>query len=287
MKKVFSIILIVFWLMPSNAHAEASCGQWFGFGADVFGALGRAVSTAVKYLLHDDTKLTAKLVYDGEGGSKKGGGCGGAYTGANGSSNLTLALNAVASSITDIPAELTAYPDDIKIQETSIGQLADLRTKEIMKNRSSLDELSADKWAVEYRAQQRAIQAMTDALIMKKAYKELAAIAENISSGSYSDYSAAASTVATRRLTLDALMALRKRVIAARVRARAETMEANIDTSKIPTQAVLDESALTSAPNSNANTPAQNKVDNSNENTSGKIEDYGLNGDKVNEEGGE
>ena len=125
MKKLFSIILIVFWLMPSNAHAQTACGQWWGFGADVFGALGRAVSTAVIYLLHDDTKLTAKLVYDGK---SKGGGCGGAYTGASGSSSLTLALNAVASSITDIPAELTAYPDDIKIQETSIGKLADLST---------------------------------------------------------------------------------------------------------------------------------------------------------------
>ena len=63
---------------------------------------------------------------------------------------------------------------------------------------------------------------------MKKAYKDLLDISEKLSSENYSNYSNAVSTVATRRLLLDALMALRKRVVAARVRARAEIMEMNL-----------------------------------------------------------
>ncbi len=284
MKKVFFVTLISFAIIMgvSKSSATMFCGQWFSYLTfDVFGAIGRGLSVAVKYFLSDDQKLTAKLVYDGDGeGGGKAGGCGGAYTGANGSVASQLVLKAVASSLTDIPAESEAYPEDVKVQETSIGKLADLRTKEIMKGQASLDELSDDKWAIEYRAQQRAIQAMTDALVMKKAYTELAAIADKVSTGSYTDYSAAASTVATRRLTLDALMALRKRVIAARVRARAETMEAEIDTTKIPTQATIDETTLQSG--SDPNTPApQNTVGENN--APEVIRTYGLGDDETNE----
>ncbi len=276
MKKTFFIALISLGLILGTFRAQAAgvCAQRFSYlSFDVFGAIGRGLSTAVKYFLTDDQKLTAKLVFEGEQG--RSGGCGGAYTGDKGSISTKLVLNAVASSVTDIPAEFGAYPSDIKIQETSIGKLADLRTREIMKGQASLDELSADKWAIEYRAQQRAIQAMTDALVMKKTYAELAAIAEKVSSGSYTDYSDAASTVATRRLILDALMVLRKRVIAARVRARAETMEADIDTTKIPTQAIIDESALQSGPE--PMTPQNAAGEN---NTPSEIENYGLGDDK-------
>ena len=276
MKKIFFILVLSVLLVMSSFNAKAFSfvhEPFLDFASfDVGGAISRGVSAIIKFFLGDDNKLVAQLVYDGEGGGSCSGGCGGAYTGAKGSADDELVLNAVASPLTDIPAETKAYPDDIKIQDVSIGKLADLRTKEIMKGQASLDELSVDKWAIEYRAQQRAIQAMTDALVMKKAYKDLAAIAEKVSSGSYSDYSAAASTVATRRLMLDALMALRKRVIAARVRARAETMEAEIDTTKIPTQATIDEMAYSSESGGSGTTP-QNTV--ANNDAPGQVSDLG------------
>lgn len=251
--------------------------HWYTF--DVGGGISRGIQVLIKSFLSDDSKVVAELVYDGdgEGGGAGSGGCGGTYTGDNGSCDDQLVLKAVASPLTDIPAETAAYPADIKVQDTSIGKLADLRTKEVMKGRASIDEQSSDNWAIEYRAQQRAIQALTDALVMKKAYTELAAIADNVSTGSFTNYSTAASTVATRRLMLDALMALRKRVIAARVRARAETMEANIDTQAIPTPATIDESNL--APSSSTGGTAgqsQTVVSGKDDKVSEKIDDYGL-----------
>ena len=274
MKKIFSAILVIV-ILGGALDAKALYAHepfWDLAVFDIGGTLSRSISAAIKYFLSDDNKLVAELVWDeGEGGSC-GGGCGGTYSGTNGTTATELVLEAVASSLTDIPAETNAYPADVKVQETNIGKLADLRTKEIMKGQASLDELSEDKWAIEYRAQQRAIQAMTDALVMKKAYKDLAAIAEKVSSGSYSNYSEAASTVATRRLMLDALMALRKRVIAARVRARAETMEAEIDTTKIPTQATLDDVTYGSGGSSSTSTP-QNVV--ANNNAPGQVSDLG------------
>jgi len=184
-------------------------------------------------------------------------------------------LNAVASSITDIPAEAGAYPEDIKVQKTDVAELADLRIKEIVAERASLDSLSSDQWAILYRAQQRSIQAMTDALVMKKAYKELAEVAQKASSDAdFGNYSAAASTVATRRLLLDALMALRKRVIAARIRARAETMEMSMKV--VPTAPQLDNGVLVLASAGNDNTVASTGVNNGSENPDPDIEDYGL-----------
>ena len=43
----------------------------------------------------------------------------------------------------------------------------------------------------------------------------------------YSDYSQAVSSVASKRLLLDQLLALKKRVIAARLRVRAQTLDVN------------------------------------------------------------
>lgn len=229
MKKILSVLVLV-TLLGAGRNASAMYVHENMFNVmtfDLTGAVGRALQAAIKYFLSDDDKLVADLVYDG-GQQAPAGGNGGAYTGDNGSAQLSL--QALVSPITDIPAEKGAYPADVQIQQTSVAELAKYRIQSVVKEQAALDQLSADKWAMQYRAQQRAIQAMTDALVMKKAYKDLASVAELASSGNYADYSAAVSTVATRRLLLDELMALRKRVIAARIRARAETMEVDIDT---------------------------------------------------------
>ena len=207
---------------------------------DLSGIVSRAVQAGVKYFLTDDEELIAELVYDGASGSAPGG-QGGAYTGTKGTAELNL--KAVTSTIADIPAEAGAYPSNVKISDKGIDELAEYRIQTIVQERASLDQLSQEKWEIQYRAQQRAIQAMTDALVLKKAYKDLADVVENLPEGKYQDYNAAASSVATRRLLLDSLMALRKRVIAARVRARAETMEATIES--VATAPVVDASGPT------------------------------------------
>ena len=233
MKKSLIVFLILF-MFSGPVNAQTAGLPLFGLQFDWVGALIRAAQTALKYFLSDDTKMVAELVYDdGEGGGG-GGGCGSVYTGQNGSAEEKLVLNAVASSLTDITAETTAYPVDVQIQTTSVADLAKHRIQSAIQEQSALDQLSEEDWATQYRAQQRAIVAMTDALLMKKAYKELLDISNSLSSGSYSNYSEAVSTVATRRLLLDALMALRKRVIAARVRARVETAEQNLRVSTEP-----------------------------------------------------
>ena len=211
---------------PANQYHE----DWWSFKVfDVWGAIGRTISAAVKFFLSDDNDLVAELVYDDDGSSGGGsGGAGGVYNGG-GVVETSLVLNAVASSLTDIPAETNAYPADISVKDTSIDELARFRVQDVVKDRAALDQLSTEQWAVRYRAQQRAIQALTDALVMKKAYAELKDLAEGVSGGDFSNYGNASSTVATRRLMLDALLALRKRVIAARIRARAELMEMNME----------------------------------------------------------
>ena len=170
MKKIIMTLAVVLTIgLSTQVKAVIEpFGSWVGIDIDVFGALGRGISAAVKYFLSDDTKLIAELVYDGEGGG--GGSCGGnggAYTGDNGSAFAPL--KAVASSITDIPAEAGAYPEDIQIQKTSVAELAKYRIQSVVQEQASLDQLSSDKWSNQYRAQQRAIQAITDAMIMKKA----------------------------------------------------------------------------------------------------------------------
>ena len=228
------------------------------FTMDLGASISRGIQVAIKFFLSDDNEMVAELVYDGAGGGSCGGN-GGAYTGANGSAFAPL--KAVASSITDIPAEAGAYPEDIQIQKASVAELAKYRIQSVVQEQASLDQLSSDKWANQYRAQQRAIQAMTDALIMKKAYKELAELGEKASSGSYSNYSDAASTVATRRLLLDALMALRKRVIAARVRARAETMEMDLpDVATAPSVEEGDSASTTPNPQNTTTGAGNNKT---------------------------
>ena len=217
---------------------------FFGYKVfDVPGAVVRALETAIKYFLSDDSKMVAQLAFkggEGEGEGGGGGGCGGVYKPGSGV-KTDLVLSAITSPLTDIFAEVTAYPDDIKVQNTSIWDLAKYRVQSIVKERASLDQLSAEQWAIRYRAQQRAIRALTDALVMKKAYKELAKIGEQESNGSFADYGEASSTAATRRLLFDSLLALRKRVIAARVRARAEMME--MDLQAVPTAPSVEKPA--------------------------------------------
>lgn len=243
MKKALLIVmmLVMFGTARGEAQSIAFHEPLLGFLVfDVGGAVGRTLSTAVKYFLGDDKKTVAKLVYDGdgEGGSGGGGGaCGGVYRPGSGC-NLDLVLSAVTSPLTDIFAEVTAYPDDVKVQGTSIWELAKYRSYSIVQDRSALDQLSAEQWSIRYKAQQRAIRALTDALVMKKAYTELARIGERVSEGNFSNYGEAASTVATRRLLLDSLFALRKRVIAARVRARAETLEVKLES--VPTEPSIE-----------------------------------------------
>ncbi len=258
MKKVLLIVMMLI-MFGTAREAEAFGTQvhepFLGFLVfDVGGAVGRGLSTAIKYFLGDDKKTVAKLVYDDEGegggGGGGGGGCGGVYRPGSGC-NLNLVLSAVTSPLTDIFAEVTAYPEDVEVQGTSIWELAKYRSYGIVQDRSALDQLSAEQWSIRYKAQQRAIRAMTDALVMKKAYSELARIGERVSEGNFSNYGEAASTVATRRLLLDSLFALRKRVIAARVRARAETLEVKLES--VPTEPTIERPQDTTPPEENEN----------------------------------
>ena len=315
MKKIISVIVMVVFLLnsgPVNAQSSAACNAQKiaackGFANDptgmatckmlvddavnispmhepffhyltfdVWGAVSRALQAAIKFFMGDHAKLIAELVFDGVGSEMPPGGNGGAYTNEKGDAKLVL--SALVSPITDIPAETGAYPEDIQIQQTSVDELAKYRIQSVVREQAALDQLSADKWAIQYRAQQRAIQAMTDALVMKKAYQELAKVAELASSGSYANYGEAASTVATRRLLLDELMALRKRVIAARMRARAETMEMDIET--VATAPDLEESpgAPSGGTTSGGTTPTNTGVGSGNDGTPSGYDNTGLGG---------
>ena len=272
-KKLLIIMMCVMLGTAQEVKAQLVHEPFFGFLVfDIGGAFGRTLSTAIKYFLSDDKKTVAKLVYDegegGGGGGGGGGGCGGVYKPGSGC-NLDLALSAVTSPLTDIFAEVTAYPADVKVQGTTIWELAKYRSYNIVQDRAALDQLSAEQWSIRYKAQQRAIRALTDALVMKKAYAELARIGERVSEGNFSNYGEAASTVATRRLLLDALFALRKRVIAARVRARAETLEVNLEA--VPSEPSIERPQDT--------TPSDNTEDNNNtENNPQTTEASGDNG---------
>ena len=251
MKKKLVISALVFALLIAGKNAQAivpTCPSvgifktginsvdtihdlFFRFNVwDIGGTISRTIQAGVKYFLEEDQELIAELVYDGASGSSPGG-QGGAYLMTPGTASMDL--RAVTSTIADIPAEADAYPSDIKVQDTCIDELAEYRIKTIAQERASLDQLTQNKWAIQYRAQQRSIQAMTDALVLKKAYIDLADVIVNLPEGQYQNYNAAVSTIATRRLLLDSLMALRKRVVAARVRAHAETMEMDLET--VPT----------------------------------------------------
>jgi hypothetical protein len=73
---------------------------------------------------------------------------------------------------------------------------------------------------------------MTNALNLKRLYNEIKDVATSTPSD-FADYSAALSSVASKRLLLDQLLALKKRVIAARVITRAQTLDLVPDVKRI------------------------------------------------------
>lgn len=177
----------------------------------------RALTAAVKYFLGDDTALVAELVWDDSSSS---GGCGGCY-GGKPSASADLKLSA---SLEDISLSEDVYGTKGYVAQSTVTELTEKIIKDIMREKASLDQLSEEGQRVYYKAQQRSIQAVTDALMMKKAYGELKGIVSALPTD-FSNYSAAASSIASRRLILDELLALKKRVIAARLRTKAQTME--------------------------------------------------------------
>ena len=250
MKKILLSMLLIFSILGSSLNAHAFFGPpmhyfWFSIAVfDITGAVARGISAASKYFLSDDADTIAELVWDddgsGGGGSCGGGGKGNAYTSPDyekDTSGQSLALNVVATSLSGVPAEASAYSENTSIKDAQICDLALKRIEVIVQEISSLDQLSDDRWGFQYRGQQRSIQAMSDALTMKKAYAELKTIA-GASTGGYENYTDAVTTVASKRLLLDALMSLRKQIIAARVRARAETME--LDMEDLPTEPTIE-----------------------------------------------
>ena len=205
----------------------------FGFATfDVGSAAGRILTTAVKYFLSDDTDLVAQLVW------KKGcGGCGGCYKEKADSLSDDLSSDATFKATT---SEISVEEDIYRTNETigkggkivdTIGQkcvaaLAQQRLDSAVTEQASLANLNRADWAIQYQSQRRSIQALTDALNMKRLYNDIKDSATSVKSD-YSDYSAAVSSVASKRLLLDQLLALKKRVVAARVRVRAQTLELN------------------------------------------------------------
>lgn len=205
-------------VLPAWAVPETDFhGQFFALIPDWISAGFRALTAAVKYFLGDDTALVAELVWDDSSSS---GGCGGCY-GGKPSASADLKLSA---SLEDISLSEDVYGTKGYVAQSTVTELTEKIIKDIMREKASLDQLSEEGQRVYYKAQQRSIQAMTDALMMKKAYVELKGIVAALPTD-FSNYSAAASSIASRRLILDELLALKKRVIAARLRTKAQTME--------------------------------------------------------------
>ncbi len=201
---------------PANAQFHA---LFVGAIPDWVSAAFRALTAAVKYFLGDDTSLIAELVWD-ENSSTGCQGCGGCY-GKNGISADALDLSV---SWEGISLDESAYGTKGYVAQNQVADLAQKMIRDIMDEQASLSELDAERHKIYYKAQQRSIQAMVDALMMKKAYAELKGVVGKLST-SFDNYSVAASAVAQRRIVLDELMALKKRVVAARLRTKAQTME--------------------------------------------------------------
>jgi len=200
----------------------------FGYSFDASTAAARLISTAVKYFLSEDTDIVAELVW------KKGkscGGCGGCYGGKKtAGQGVNMKFTAI---LNEISVDEAAYSGANTLEKTKIvdsigsecvANLAQQRLDDCIQQQASLSNLSDNSWVTQYDSQRRAIQAMTDALTMKRIYANLTNIATSIPNN-YDDYAAAVSTVASKRLLLDQLLALKKRVVAARIRTRAQTMQ--------------------------------------------------------------
>lgn len=209
-------LAIVGTAIPSSAQFHGLIFSYASF--DVSASVGRLLSTAVKYFLSDDTDIVAELVWDDESACK--GGCGGCY----GGSGTADSIGTLAATLAEISIDPDAYGSETAVSQMHVGELAKKRMETIVQERATLDELKHDELVNAYRSQRRAIQALADALVIKKAYASLKGVAESLP-GDYSGYSAAASSIATRRIVLDQLLGLKKRVIAARLRVQGETLE--------------------------------------------------------------
>lgn len=224
MKNVYKKILLMGFslgvICPTQSWAAIGDFHtgWVGYTFDVGSAAGRILSTAVKYFLSDDTELIAELVWKED---EEAGGCGGCY-GDEAAAEGDLELSAV---LTDISVETEMYQAE-SLKKNCVADLAQQRLDEAVTNLSALSDLSEAKWTVQRQSQRRSIQALTDALNMKRIYNDLKNVATSTKSD-YSNYSAAVSSVASKRLLLDELLALKKRVVAARIRTRAQTLELN------------------------------------------------------------
>ena len=232
-------------LMSLNFEAKAGLptsvqSNVVGISADGGTAVSRLISTALKYFLSDDTELVAELIW-------KEGGCGDCYKGdgsCSGSNKLKL-----SAALSDLSVETDLYQADA-IEKTCVADIAQKRLDASTDERASLAALDVRGWELQYQSQRRAIQALTDAFNAKRIYNELKDVATS-SMNDYSDYSKGVSSVASKRLLLDQLLALKKRVIAARLRVRAQTLDVNApDLQRVQTPPDLSgicESALNSS----------------------------------------
>lgn len=218
-----SILLAGSILMPAPAKAifdfpfHEPYLSMYSF--DITGAVARAINAAVKYFLGDDTDIEAELVWEGGSFCHK---CYGTPTNASADKIKGLAMR-FANALAPITR---MYEQDKKdyIDQTATKDLAKIRMDELVNETSSLDDLSKDNRMALYRAQYRSIMAMADAMTAKRAYavlKDVVAAGE----GEYSNYGTAVSTVGTKRLLLDELLAVKKRIVAARLRMRAQVLE--------------------------------------------------------------
>lgn len=196
--------------LPTSVHSNV-----FAISGDGGTAVSRAISTALKYFLSDDTELVADLIW------KDGKGCGGCYKGSC-SGSCNAGLSAV---LVDLSIETDLFQGDA-LQKTCVADVAQKRLDASTRERAALADLDERTWELQYQSQRRAIQALTDALNAKRIYNEIKDVATT-TMNDYSDYSNAVSSVASKRLLLDQLLALKKRIIAARLRIRAQTLDVN------------------------------------------------------------
>ena len=139
----------------------------------------------------------------------------------------------LSATLADISIETDMYQGK-GIEKECVADLAQQRLDASINEQANLKKLNEHDWQMQYQSQRRSIQAMTDALNMKRLYNEIKDVATSIQDD-YSNYSAALSTVASKRLLLDQLLSLKKRVISARLRTRAQTLEIAPDLQRIQT----------------------------------------------------
>ena len=93
------------------------------------------------------------------------------------------------------------------------------------------DSIQAYRTKIQYNAQQRAIHAMAEALVMKKALNILAAVhndAEEKIKNSYSNEKSVLATLAARRGLYNSLLTFKYQIATVRARLRAEALEMDV-----------------------------------------------------------